>query len=123
LCLRSEEEFELFQRIDMERRREEAEAGSERKSRLIEESELPDFLTQVPHHIVTLTVMYFGSRAQVQVPHHTVTIAVLYTGSERKSRLIEESELSDFLTQVPHHTQSASPGSLRSPSYRTSSLR
>jgi hypothetical protein len=70
LCLRSEEEFELFQRIDMERRREEAEAGSERKSRLIEESELPD-----------------------------------------------------FLTQVPHHTQSASPGSLRSPSSRTSSLR
>jgi hypothetical protein len=78
LCLRSEEEFELFQRIDMERRREEAEAGSERKSRLIEESELPDFLTQVPHRIVT--------------------IAVLYTGSECKSSLIGESELSRFLT-------------------------
>jgi hypothetical protein len=73
LCLRSEEEFELFQRIDMERRREEAEAGSERKSRLIEESELPDFLTQVPHHLLT--------------------VAVLYTSSERKSRLFEESEL------------------------------
>ncbi len=78
MCLRSEEEFELFQRIDMERRREEAEAGSERKSRLIEESELPDFLTQVPHRIVT--------------------IAVLYTGSECKSSLIGESELSRFLT-------------------------
>ena len=37
----------MFQRIDMDRRREEAEAGSERKSRLIEESELPDFLNQV----------------------------------------------------------------------------
>ncbi len=50
--------------------------GSERKSRLIEESELPDFLTQVPTSSYT----------------------------ERKSRLIEESELPDFLTQVPHHS-------------------
>jgi hypothetical protein len=48
ICMfRSEDEFDLFQRIDMERRREEAEAGSERKSRLIEESELPEFLNQV----------------------------------------------------------------------------
>ena len=43
---RSEEEFELFQRMDIERRRIEAEAGSERKPRLIEESELPEFLLQ-----------------------------------------------------------------------------
>merc|ERR1712241_782847 len=43
---RSEEEFELFQRMDIERRRSEAEAGSERKSRLIEETELPEFLLQ-----------------------------------------------------------------------------
>merc|ERR1711983_649176 len=43
---RSEEEFELFQRMDIERRRSEAEAGSERKSRLLEESELPEFLLQ-----------------------------------------------------------------------------
>ncbi len=50
----------------MERRREEAEAGSERKSRLIEESELPDFLTQVPHHVETIAVLYSGIRAQVQ---------------------------------------------------------
>merc|ERR1719245_2736465 len=41
---RSEEEFELFQRMDIERRRSEAEAGAERKPRLIEESELPEFL-------------------------------------------------------------------------------
>merc|ERR1719420_2097747 len=34
---RSEEEFELFQRMDIERRRSEAEAGAERKPRLIEE--------------------------------------------------------------------------------------
>ena len=43
---RSEEEFELFQRMDIERRRTEAEAGSDRKARLIEEDELPEFLLQ-----------------------------------------------------------------------------
>merc|ERR1712088_1295007 len=43
---RSEEEFELFQRMDIERRRSEAELGDQRKPRLIEESELPEFLLQ-----------------------------------------------------------------------------
>merc|ERR1712038_1744523 len=43
---RSEEEFELFQRMDIERRRMEAEAGADRKPRLLEESELPEFLLQ-----------------------------------------------------------------------------
>merc|ERR1712115_733705 len=43
---RSEEEFELFQRMDIERRRLEAEAGADRKPRLLEESELPEFLLQ-----------------------------------------------------------------------------
>ena len=43
---RKEEEFELFQRMDIERRREEAQAGADRKPRLIEESELPEFLLQ-----------------------------------------------------------------------------
>ena len=43
---RSDEELELFERMDIERRREEAELGAERKPRLIEESELPDFLNQ-----------------------------------------------------------------------------
>merc|ERR1711997_630607 len=42
----SEEEFELFQRMDIERRRLEAEAGADRKPRLLEESELPEFLLQ-----------------------------------------------------------------------------
>merc|ERR1712127_762515 len=35
-----------FQRMDIERRREEAALGAARKPRLIEESELPEFLTQ-----------------------------------------------------------------------------
>merc|ERR1719341_265742 len=44
MIARSEEESELFERMDMERRREEADLGAARKPRLIEESELPEFL-------------------------------------------------------------------------------
>merc|ERR1719411_523622 len=44
MIARSEAEFELFQKMDVDRRRAEASAGSERKARLIEESELPAFL-------------------------------------------------------------------------------
>ena len=51
MIARSEDEFELFQRMDMERRRAEAELGAARKPRLIEESELPDFLIQDPEEI------------------------------------------------------------------------
>jgi len=46
MIARSEEEFELFQRMDLERRRAEAELGPNRKPRLIEETELPEFLMQ-----------------------------------------------------------------------------
>ena len=41
---RSDEEIELFEKMDIERRREEADLGDKRKARLIEESELPEFL-------------------------------------------------------------------------------
>lgn len=44
MIARSEGEFELFQKMDLERRREEAKLGAARKSRLIEESELPAWL-------------------------------------------------------------------------------
>merc|ERR1719357_1907769 len=44
MIARTDAEFEKFQRMDMERRRAEAELGAARKPRLIEESELPDFL-------------------------------------------------------------------------------
>jgi SWI/SNF-related matrix-associated actin-dependent regulator of chromatin subfamily A protein 2/4 len=43
---RNENEFELFQRMDIERRRAEADLGDQRKPRLIEEKELPEFLLQ-----------------------------------------------------------------------------
>ncbi|KAF7988055.1 hypothetical protein HCN44_007549 [Aphidius gifuensis] len=44
MIARSEGEFEQFQKMDLERRREEANLGSARKPRLLEESELPDWL-------------------------------------------------------------------------------
>ena len=46
MIARSEEEYELFQKMDIDRRREEAQAGANRKARLIEASELPEFLLQ-----------------------------------------------------------------------------
>lgn len=46
MIARSEAEFETFQRMDLERRREEAKLGPNRKSRLIEEAELPDWLVK-----------------------------------------------------------------------------
>jgi len=46
MIARSEAEFEIFQRMDLERRREEAKLGPNRKSRLIEEAELPDWLVK-----------------------------------------------------------------------------
>ncbi|XP_025830418.1 ATP-dependent helicase brm isoform X3 [Agrilus planipennis] len=46
MIARIEDEFELFQKMDLERRREEAKLGAARKSRLIEVSELPDWLVK-----------------------------------------------------------------------------
>lgn len=46
MVARSESEFETFQKMDLERRREEAKLGPARKSRLLEESELPDWLVK-----------------------------------------------------------------------------
>merc|ERR1712106_1204224 len=46
MIARGEEEFELFQRLDIERRRADADLGDQRKPRLIEEKELPEFLLQ-----------------------------------------------------------------------------
>ncbi|KAL3278288.1 hypothetical protein HHI36_013622 [Cryptolaemus montrouzieri] len=46
MVARSEAEFELFQKMDLERRREEAKLGANRKSRLLEINELPDWLVK-----------------------------------------------------------------------------
>merc|ERR1719412_489512 len=46
MIARSEEEFEQFQAMDIQRRREDAALGAERKPRLMEENELPPFLLE-----------------------------------------------------------------------------
>ncbi|XP_043588909.1 ATP-dependent helicase brm isoform X2 [Bombus pyrosoma] len=46
MIARTEGEFEIFQKLDLERRREEAQLGLNRKSRLLEEAELPDWLVK-----------------------------------------------------------------------------
>ncbi|XP_019754076.1 ATP-dependent helicase brm isoform X2 [Dendroctonus ponderosae] len=46
MVARSVDEFELFQKMDLERRREDAKLGAARKPRLIVESELPDWLVK-----------------------------------------------------------------------------
>nr|CAI5847492.1 unnamed protein product [Callosobruchus analis] len=46
MVARSEAEFELFQKMDLERRRDDARLGSARKARLMEISELPDWLVK-----------------------------------------------------------------------------
>lgn len=46
MIARSVDEFEMFQKMDLERRREDAKFGPNRKSRLIEISELPEWLVK-----------------------------------------------------------------------------
>ena len=51
MIARSEAEFEQFQAMDIQRRREDAALGAERKPRLMEESELPPFLAEEDEEI------------------------------------------------------------------------
>lgn len=46
MVARSEAEFDLFQKMDLERKRDDAKLGASRKSRLLEISELPDWLVK-----------------------------------------------------------------------------
>merc|ERR1719229_1674715 len=63
---RNEEEFELFQRMDIERRRSEAELGDQRKPRLIEESELPEFLLQSQEDLEMMDIDEAEQAAQLE---------------------------------------------------------
>lgn len=63
---RSEEEFELFQRMDIERRRSEAELGDQRKARLIEEKELPEFLLQSQESLEQMDIDEEAEQAQIE---------------------------------------------------------
>merc|ERR1719495_307830 len=63
---RNEEHFDLFQRMDIERRRSEAELGDQRKPRLIEESELPEFLLQSQEDLEMMDIDEAEQAAQLE---------------------------------------------------------
>ncbi|XP_065207494.1 ATP-dependent helicase brm-like [Planococcus citri] len=79
MIARSETEFETFQKMDLERRREDAKLGSNRKSRLVEETELPDWLLKDDDEVEKWTAdedqetlnqsMGRGSRARKEVDY------------------------------------------------------
>lgn len=58
MIARTEAEFELFQRMDLERRREDSKLGAERRPRLMEENELPDWLLR-EDNVVSLVAFVF----------------------------------------------------------------
>lgn len=55
MIARSEGEFEIYQRMDIERRREEARQGAARKPRLMEETELPEWMSKDEEEVERLT--------------------------------------------------------------------
>jgi len=59
MIARSVEEFESFQKMDLERRREEAKFGPNRKSRLIEISELPEWLVKDEDEVQFFHLFYY----------------------------------------------------------------
>ncbi|XP_043229221.1 ATP-dependent helicase brm-like [Amphibalanus amphitrite] len=76
MIARSEEELQVYQQLDLERRREEAKLGAARKPRLIEENELPDWLLRDEAEIDELTaeedkedLFGRGSRARKEVDY------------------------------------------------------
>ena len=76
MIARNEGEFELFQKMDLERRREDAKLGTARKSRLIEESELPDWLVKEDDEVDMLNyedeeekILERGSRKRKEVDY------------------------------------------------------
>ncbi|XP_050537344.1 ATP-dependent helicase brm [Daktulosphaira vitifoliae] len=76
MIARSVEEFETFQKMDLERRREEAKLGPNRKSRLIEISELPEWLVKDEEEVERWTyeedseeIMGRGSRVRKEVDY------------------------------------------------------
>ncbi|CAH1772648.1 unnamed protein product [Owenia fusiformis] len=76
MLARTEEEFDIFQRMDLDRRRLDAREGNKRKARLVEEDEIPEFLIKDETEIDRLTYeeeeeKYFGrgSRQRKEVDY------------------------------------------------------
>merc|ERR1712106_1145439 len=63
---RNEDEFELFQRMDLERRRADADLGDQRKPRLIEEKELPEFLLQSQEDLDMMDIDEAEEQAKIE---------------------------------------------------------
>ncbi|KAJ8969543.1 hypothetical protein NQ314_001695 [Rhamnusium bicolor] len=75
MVARSEAEFELFQKMDLERRREDSKLGPARKSRLLEISELPNWLVKEDDEVDpwnyedTESILGRGSRQRKEVDY------------------------------------------------------
>ncbi|KAM7249224.1 hypothetical protein ACFE04_019451 [Oxalis oulophora] len=84
MIARRETEFETYQRMDIERRREDAKLGANRKSRLVEEAELPEWLVKDDEEVESWT---YGEDPSTQV------------GMGRGSRMRREVDYSDSLRE------------------------
>nr|QYV43157.1 Brahma [Colaphellus bowringi] len=75
MVARNEDEFQLFQKMDMERKAIEEKLGSHRKNRLIQEAELPDWLIKQDEEVETWnfddtdTLLGRGTRQRKEVDY------------------------------------------------------
>lgn len=74
MIARSEQEFETFQRMDLERRREEAKLGPNRKSRLVEEAELPEWLVKDDDEVCVIFIKVIVLAVILFIPMTTMTV-------------------------------------------------
>ncbi|XP_050309187.1 ATP-dependent helicase brm-like isoform X4 [Anthonomus grandis grandis] len=91
MVARSVDEFEMFQKVDLERRREEAKLGATRKPRLIEEKELPDWLVKEDDEVV----VYIKNRSHVDPWNYEDSDAIMGRGSRHR----KEVDYTDSLTE------------------------
>lgn len=75
MVARNEDEFQLFQKMDTDRKVEEEKLGQHRKHRLIQESELPDWLIKQDDEVETWsfddteTLLGRGTRQRKEVDY------------------------------------------------------
>uniref|UniRef100_A0A0A9YTR4 ATP-dependent helicase brm n=2 Tax=Lygus hesperus TaxID=30085 RepID=A0A0A9YTR4_LYGHE len=67
MIARSETEFETFQKMDLDRRREEAKLGPNRKSRLVEVAELPDWLVKDDDEVNSIVERWTYEENQIEM--------------------------------------------------------
>lgn len=108
MIARNEAEFNLFQKMDLERRREDAKLGTARKSRLIEESELPDWLVRYSRifkkNVLFSLIVVFTGLIILQVKDDDEVDVLAYEDEEEKilergTRKRKEVDYTDSLTE------------------------